>query len=144
MSSITSYTNKYHIRMAASQGEGWEILRGEIFYWVVEIWCGVILTTQIFFRLKIKISKTCVYTKKSKKFKTKMVQQKQCLKMKFLVLYIHLMGEGESIARIFPSGSENKFSASWGEGTPPSPLVGNALHNVLKVYTSIVLILYYL
>ena len=62
----------------------------------------------------------------------------------FIVLYIHLMGEGESIVRIFPSGSESKFSASWGEETPPSPLVGKALHNVLKAYTSIILILYYL
>ena len=62
----------------------------------------------------------------------------------FIVLYIHLMGEGESIARIFPSGWESKFSASWGEGTPPIPLVGKALHNVFKVYTSIILVLYYL
>ena len=59
----------------------------------------------------------------------------------FIVLYIHLMGEGESIARILPSGSESKFSASWGEGTPPIPLVGKALDNVFKVYIYI-LVLY--
>ena len=62
----------------------------------------------------------------------------------FIVLYIYLMGEGESIARIFPSGLNRKFSASWGEETPPVPLVGKALHNVFKVYTSIILVLYYL
>ena len=61
----------------------------------------------------------------------------------FIMLYIHLMGERESIARIFPSGSESKFSASWGEGTPPIPLLGKVLDNVFKVYTSIMLVLYY-
>ena len=62
----------------------------------------------------------------------------------FIVLYIYLMGERESIARIFSSGSESKFSASWVEGTPPIPLVGKVLHNVFKLYTSIILVLYYL
>ena len=61
----------------------------------------------------------------------------------FIVLYIHLMGEGESIARIFPSELESKFSASWGEGTPSIPLVGKVLDNVFKIYTSIMLVLYY-
>ena len=60
----------------------------------------------------------------------------------FIVLYIHLMGEGEYIVRIVPSAFESKFSASCGEGTPPIPLVGKAL-DVFKVYTSIILVLYY-
>ena len=54
------------------------------------------------------------------------------------------MGEGESIVRIFPSGSESKFSASWDEGAAPIPLIVKAPHNVFKVYTSIILVLYYL
>ena len=54
------------------------------------------------------------------------------------------MGEGKSIARIFPNVWENKFSASQGEGIPPIPLVGKVLHNVFTVYTSIILVLHYL
>ena len=62
MSSISSYGNKYHIKIAAPPvGKGGEILLGKIFYWVMEIWREVILTIQIFFGATIKISKTCVY-----------------------------------------------------------------------------------
>ena len=38
----------------------------------------------------------------------------------------------------------SKLSGSWGEGTPRIPPVEKNLHDVLKVYTSIILLLYYL
>ena len=60
MSSISTYTNKYHIKMAAPQGERVENFAGKDFLlsggnltWI--------LTIQIFFRAEIKISKTRVY-----------------------------------------------------------------------------------
>ena len=50
-------------------------------------------------------------TKKSKKFKKKKKGTAEAMTKNkvFTVLYIRLMGEGESIARIFPSGWETKF-----------------------------------
>ena len=96
------------------------------------------------FRAKIKISKACVYKEEEEVQNKNGTAEAMTKNEVFIVLCIHLMGEGESIVRIFPSGSESKFSASWGEGTLPIPLAGKALHNVFKVHTSIILVLYYL
>ena len=80
----------------------------KIFYWVVRIWVGVILTIQTFSKLKttccrywilikIKISMTCVY--KEHEVKIKMVQEQWLLlKMKFLIGLQH----------------ENCFLPGWG------------------------------